>query len=1485
MFTSRKLLMGMYTIHESKSPSLELGARYQRSQQLWTSTGANHGPLSLTLGCTASKAKRRHSSSLISSSLPKPHHLQYFTKRHSQAKAASIQATEDAQREVASVSADGPCDYSNENAPEWSVRFPSSAQETVAKTRVVRFIVPEFVTSPGQCLALVGSGPVLGNWDASRAVRMSWQEGHKWVAEVHLNHGWRGAYEFKLVLIDGPCAVWEPGSNRLLVVDGTTPEGKPMEVTCCWGSCAGMPPTPVRVVPAGHADTAECTIAVPNLPISAKSYAAGGLEVVLTGNKPQLGNWDPSKGVRLKPTSMLQNATANSNGAATASPLWTAVTRLPLGKLVEAKVVILDQGQPLQWEGGCNRTILLNAPIGAEIRPPAAVTRAGAADVEPSPAPSAPATSSGQHHMPTSASHGSSTASSASLASSSIDSSFSPGYQSGSSSGASTYYGSHRGMYHTGAPRRNSSAELAELLGVVDSDGEDSDYDEDGRPKNGLATSLSTGSSNGSSSASNGASASSHSHGKAGANGHYGNHGSNDGNSLGGSKAGSSGARAGSSSKDMGVYYNNIVASHLHVHNDSSGHDKPSPSAASSSVAGHMPRDSSFSNQNSAHGQNGHTSTTSGYHNNGNGALHSGSSNHNGHMDNGVHGLHSSAPATSGAVPLHAAKEPAGISTTGSVADVASPSNTIGGDFVVLLHWNATSCSQVVYRPLVEAPEHGSLAHTTAATSMVHFTVPHFITHPGQHLVVTGAVSELGSWNASQGVQLKWGPGHRWTAGVELPLAAMEAKIVLYSGGQYVWEPTPNRKLDLDLLVSSNSPTGAGDVYLSCDWGAGPSTAAVVVPQPPPAVVLEVAAEDLDTKGSSSSSSSAAKSQEQQDKRTTVVMDATGTHDHDTAVIRLLSFIVSSLLFKSGGEEDSAMAADQQKQQQDAVVRLQEAVAAKQHEVEELLTQLAQQNAAARAAVARQDALEAAAAAARAEAAGLRVRMISAEDARHAEVDAASSRHQADLAAVRQMYESRILDIQRQYEARILDLQQHEARIIDLQQQHEAIMAGMQQQHAQVVADLESRLASTVRHAEQQATVADDRHQRQLRDAQQQVQRNEQLVWTVQKELLQAKEDHTQEVADLQASTAADRLDMEKAHAAHADKLETQHSAAVQELRAKLHADAIEHQRTIAELVKQHAEKTQAVEQSKKEEVTAMQAQLEASVAAHGASVADIRQQNEASLSALTDTLARARQQHAAQVRGLERRGLVLAEAVAARQVELDQLRVQLKETIAAQRRSSEQAQQRESTLVTEKEEAQARVTEQQSVAQKALAHAQKLEEEGAAMWVELEGLRSRLLEVEARDLSLQAKVETLREPARQAADQEVAADKRKKAPRGSKKSGAGKTTQATKSTATLRSTGPINAAAAALGAVAAMGNNWINNIVPGPGAGPQEQMPSSGSPVLSAEVAPDTMLGGSSVVLPESFQLEASSAALFAWLSIMQGALQQQPPDLDGTA
>jgi hypothetical protein len=84
----------------------------------------------------------------------------------------------------------------------------------------------------------------------------------------------------------------------------------------------------------GPPDQVDCLLVVP------MSAAPGGL--VLVGNVEELGNWDPSKGITLR---------RGPEGAAVAGPgglgqaggdTWTARVSLPVGRLIEAKVGMLQ---------------------------------------------------------------------------------------------------------------------------------------------------------------------------------------------------------------------------------------------------------------------------------------------------------------------------------------------------------------------------------------------------------------------------------------------------------------------------------------------------------------------------------------------------------------------------------------------------------------------------------------------------------------------------------------------------------------------------------------------------------------------------------------------------------------------------------------------------------------------------------------------------------------------------------------------------------------------------------------------------------------------------------------------------------------------------------------------------------------------------------------------------------------------------------------
>lgn len=128
---------------------------------------------------------------IMSESSSQPKHHPYLVRKSLLSAAAAVDTAEDEAIDVPSASA-----RRRSSSPSQRHRNPFGTPGSCRP--VVRFIVPEFVTAPGQVLAIVGSGPALGNWDAARAVRLSWREGHRWVANVQLEAGWHGALEFKV---------------------------------------------------------------------------------------------------------------------------------------------------------------------------------------------------------------------------------------------------------------------------------------------------------------------------------------------------------------------------------------------------------------------------------------------------------------------------------------------------------------------------------------------------------------------------------------------------------------------------------------------------------------------------------------------------------------------------------------------------------------------------------------------------------------------------------------------------------------------------------------------------------------------------------------------------------------------------------------------------------------------------------------------------------------------------------------------------------------------------------------------------------------------------------------------------------------------------------------------------------------------------------------------------------------------------------------
>ena len=84
------------------------------------------------------------------------------------------------------------------------------------------FFKINYKCSPGESVFVVGNIKELGNWDPTRAVPLSWNEGHNWEKTVKLTQDNTKNIEYKFIVAPThkPCHCcvvrWESGSNRIL---------------------------------------------------------------------------------------------------------------------------------------------------------------------------------------------------------------------------------------------------------------------------------------------------------------------------------------------------------------------------------------------------------------------------------------------------------------------------------------------------------------------------------------------------------------------------------------------------------------------------------------------------------------------------------------------------------------------------------------------------------------------------------------------------------------------------------------------------------------------------------------------------------------------------------------------------------------------------------------------------------------------------------------------------------------------------------------------------------------------------------------------------------------------------------------------------------------------------------------------------------------------------------------------------------------------
>eukprot|EP00249_Psilotum_nudum_P017681 c26438_g2_i1 orf=458-1372(+) len=136
----------------------------------------------------------------------------------------------------------------------------------------------------GERFDVVGSDPVLGNWDPKAGIRMEWSEGHNWIVEMDVPDGKNFEFKFVHIGVDGEIE-WQPGSNHHL---DTTESISPLVVSLPW-ALEEAESEEEKVVPIGEQDT-EITVTAE---AATTAFTLGMDTLSLEGD--QLGNAEISE--------------------------------------------------------------------------------------------------------------------------------------------------------------------------------------------------------------------------------------------------------------------------------------------------------------------------------------------------------------------------------------------------------------------------------------------------------------------------------------------------------------------------------------------------------------------------------------------------------------------------------------------------------------------------------------------------------------------------------------------------------------------------------------------------------------------------------------------------------------------------------------------------------------------------------------------------------------------------------------------------------------------------------------------------------------------------------------------------------------------------------------------------------------------------------------------------------------------------------------
>jgi hypothetical protein len=83
----------------------------------------------------------------------------------------------------------------------------------------INFVI-SYISTYGEEVGVLGSIPVLGNWDENRVLKLKWFNGHIWKGGIYSSNETFKFFEFKFVILQGnQIKKWETGENNKFFYD------------------------------------------------------------------------------------------------------------------------------------------------------------------------------------------------------------------------------------------------------------------------------------------------------------------------------------------------------------------------------------------------------------------------------------------------------------------------------------------------------------------------------------------------------------------------------------------------------------------------------------------------------------------------------------------------------------------------------------------------------------------------------------------------------------------------------------------------------------------------------------------------------------------------------------------------------------------------------------------------------------------------------------------------------------------------------------------------------------------------------------------------------------------------------------------------------------------------------------------------------------------------------------------------------------------